>query len=215
MLDTRIVIVDPESLTARAPDAVGEIWVSGPGVTKGYWNKPEETERTCRAYLAESGEGPFLRTGDLGFLKDGELFVTGRLKDLIIIAGRNLYPQDIELTVEQSHPAIRSGCCVAFSVDVAGEERLIVAAEVERHHQLVDRHQHNGAAHSHTYGNGRLLLNAEAMIRAIRQAVAEEHDVRVHAAVLLKAGSLPKTPSGKVQRKVCQASFLNGTLATL
>lgn len=231
MLDTRIVIVDPESLTACAPDAVGEIWVSGPGVTKGYWNKPEETERTCRAYLADSGEGPFLRTGDLGFLKDGELFVTGRLKDLIIIAGRNLYPHDIELTVEQSHPAIRSGCCAAFSVDVADEERLIVAAEVERHYLPLERDHHNGAIHNGAahngaghngasndgaaHGNGRLLLNAEAMVRAIRRAVAEEHDVRVHAAVLLKAGSLPKTPSGKVQRNVCQAGFLNGTLAIL
>jgi acyl-CoA synthetase (AMP-forming)/AMP-acid ligase II len=81
--------------------------------------------------VADTGEGPFLRTEDLGFLKDGELFVTGRLKDLIIIGGRNLYPHDIELTVEQSHPALRPGCCAAFSVDVADEERLIVAAEVD------------------------------------------------------------------------------------
>jgi len=86
-------------LTACAPDEVGEIWVSGPSVTRGYWNQPEETERTCRACLKATGEGPFLRTGDLGFMKDGELFVTGRLKDLIIISGRNLYPHDIELTV--------------------------------------------------------------------------------------------------------------------
>ena len=136
MPDTRIVIVHPESLTRCAPEAVGEIWVSGPTVCRGYWNRPEETQRTLRAYLADSGEGPFLRTGDLGFLKDGELFVTGRLKDLIIIGGRNLYPNDIELTVEQSHPAIRSGCCAAFSVDVADEERLIVAAEIERRYRL-------------------------------------------------------------------------------
>jgi len=211
--------------------------VSGPGVTEGYWNKPEETERTYRAYLADSGEGPFLRTGDLGFLKNGELFITGRLKDLIIIAGRNLYPHDIELTVEQSHPAIRTGCCAAFSVIVADEERLVVAAEIERSYQTPDRHQQNGATQNgatqnrmlhnengrapngatypHINGNGRQPLNAEAMIRAIRQAVAEEHDVRVHAAVLLKAGSLPKTSSGKVQRSLCQANFLNGTLATL
>ena len=119
MPGTRIVIVHPESLTRCVAEAVGEIWVSGPTVCRGYWNRPEETQRTLRAYLADSGEGPFLRTGDLGFLKDGELFVTGRLKDLIIIGGRNLYPNDIELTVEQSHPAIRSGCCAAFSVDVA------------------------------------------------------------------------------------------------
>ena len=235
ILDTRIVVVDPESLTACAPDTVGEIWVSGPGVTKGYWNQPDETERTYRAYLADSGDGPFLRTGDLGFLKDGELFVTGRLKDLIIIAGRNLYPHDIELTVEQSHPAIRTGCCAAFSVNVADEERLVVVAEIERAYQTPDRHQQNGATQNgatqighhengtmlngatypHVNGNGRPPLNAEAMIRAIRQAVAEEHDVRVYTAVLLKAGSLPKTSSGKVQRSVCQANYLNGTLATL
>ena len=218
MPDTTIVIVHPESLTRCAPEAVGEIWVSGPTVSRGYWNRPEETECAFRAYLADTGEGPFLRTGDLGFLKDGELFVTGRLKDLIIIAGRNLYPHDIELTVEQSHPAIRPGCCAAFSVDTADEERLIVAAEVERHYQPRPQHNgaaHNGTSHSYTNGNGRPLLDATAMVRAIRRAVAEEHDVRVHVALLLKAGSLPKTPSGKIQRKVCQASFLNGTLATL
>jgi acyl-CoA synthetase (AMP-forming)/AMP-acid ligase II len=225
ILDTHIVIVDPESLVACAPDEVGEIWVSGPGVTKGYWNKPEETERTYQAYLADSGEGPFMRTGDLGFLKHGELFVTGRLKDLIIIAGRNLYPHDIEFTVEQSHPGIRSGCCAAFSVDVADEERLVVAAEIERHYQTVENHRpngvtlngtaRNGAEQSHSNGNGYLPLASDAMIRAIRQAVAEEHDVRVYAALLLKAGGLPKTSSGKVQRNLCQASFLNGTLAIL
>ena len=144
MHDTKIVIVHPESLTPCAPDEVGEIWVSGPSVAQGYWNRPEETERTFRAYLAETGEGPFLRTGDLGFLKDGELFVTGRLKDLIIISGRNLYPHDIELTVEQSHPALRPGCCAAFSVDVADEEHLIIVAEVERRYRPVERSQQNG-----------------------------------------------------------------------
>ena len=100
-------------------------------MTQGYWNRAEDTERACRAYLKETGEGPFLRTGDLGFMKDGELFVTGRLKDLIIISGRKLYPQDIELTVEQSHPALRPACCAAFSVDGTGEEQLIIAAEVD------------------------------------------------------------------------------------
>ncbi|HVB80873.1 MAG TPA: fatty acyl-AMP ligase [Candidatus Binataceae bacterium] len=211
MPGTRVVIVHPESLTRCAPEAVGEIWVSGPTVSRGYWNRPEETERTLRACLADSGEGSFLRTGDLGFLKDGELFVTGRLKDLIIIGGRNLYPNDIELTVEHSHPAIRSGCCAAFSVDVAHEERLIVAAEVERRYRTADSLYRSWTSHS----SPRLLLDVGAMVRAIRRAVAEEHDVRVHAAVLLRAGSLPKTPSGKVQRNACQASFLNGTLASL
>jgi len=212
MPDTRIVIVEPELLTACAPDAVGEIWVSGPTVAAGYWNRPEETECVFAAHLADTGEGPFLRTGDLGFLKDGELFVTGRLKDLIIIGGRNLYPHDIELTVQQSHPAIRPGCCAAFSVEVADEERLIVLAEVERRYQPA-RHRPGGEPRAHP--NGHPPLDVEAVVRAIRRAVAQEHDVRVHAVVLLRAGSIPKTPSGKLQRRACQSSFLNESLEQL
>jgi acyl-CoA synthetase (AMP-forming)/AMP-acid ligase II len=211
--DTKIVIAHPESLTACAPDQVGEIWVSSPSVTQGYWNRPEDTERACRAYLKDTGEGPFLRTGDLGFMKDGELFVTGRLKDLIIISGRNLYPQDIELTVEQSHPALRPACCAAFSVDGAGEEQLIIAAEVEPRYQPAVRNAPNGEARAQS--NGRLPLDAKAVVRAIRRTVAEEHDVRVHAVVLLRAGRIPRTTSGKVQRHACQASFLKGTLERL
>jgi len=208
--DTRIVIVHPEALTVCPPDQVGEIWVSGPSVTQGYWNKPEETERVCRAYLKDTGEGPFLRTGDLGFLKDGELFVTGRLKDLIIVNGRNLYPNDIELTVEKSHPALRPASCAAFSVDTTGEEQLIIAAEVEPRYRPVVRSAPDGPARASA--SGRLPLDIDAVIRAIRRSVAEEHDVRVHTAVLLKAGRIPKTTSGKVQRHACQASYLKGTL---
>jgi len=212
-LNTRIAIADPESLTQCAGDEVGEIWVSSPSVAQGYWNRPEETERSFLAYLADTGDGPFLRTGDLGFLKDGELFVTGRLKDLIIIGGRNLYPHDIELTVEQSHPAIRLGCCAVFSVDVADEERLIVAAEVERRYQPAARYPQDGEARSDA--KVRPLLDVEALVRCIRRAVAEEHDVRAYKVVLLRAGRIPKTPSGKVQRRACQASFLDGTLDRL
>jgi acyl-CoA synthetase (AMP-forming)/AMP-acid ligase II len=208
--DTKIVIAHPELLTACASDEVGEIWVSGPSVTQGYWNRPEDTERACGAYLKDTGEGPFLRTQDLGFMKDGELFVTGRLKDLIIISGRKLYPQDIELTVEQSHPALRPACCAAFSVEGVGEEQLIVAAEVEPRYQPAVCKPPDGEARSHP--NGRLPLDVEAVVRAIRRAVAEEHDVRVHMVVLLRAGRIPKTTSGKVQRHACQVSFLKGTL---
>jgi len=207
---TRIVIVDPQSLTPCAPDAVGEIWVSSPSVARGYWNRPEETAQTFHAYMADTGAGPFLRTGDLGFLRDGELFVTGRLKDLIIIDGRNVYPQDIELTVEQSHPAMRPGCCAAFSVEIDDEERLVVAVEVDRHYRA-------GVPQTAplTHSGERPLLDADAMTRAIRRVVAEDHDVRVHAVVLLKAGSIPRTPSGKVQRRQCQTSFINGTMEGL
>ena len=124
--DQRVVIVNPDTLMPARPDEVGEIWVSGASVTQGYWNRPEETEHTFGAYLVDTGEGPFLRTGDLGFIDAGELFITGRLKDLIIIRGRNHYPQDIEQTVGQSHPVLAGGMGAAFSVEVEGEERLVV-----------------------------------------------------------------------------------------
>jgi acyl-CoA synthetase (AMP-forming)/AMP-acid ligase II len=215
-LDQKIVIVDPESLTMCPPERVGEIWVSGPNVAGGYWNQAPATERTFQARTADTGEGPFLRTGDLGFLKvedprhgvadprqgKGELFVTGRLKDLIIVDGLNHYPQDIELTVEQSHPALRPGCSAAFSIEVNGEERLVVAAEVARA-DAIQRITIQG------HGEERM---GEAIIKAIRGAVSEQHDLRVHKVVLLKAGTIPKTSSGKIQRHACRVGFLAGTL---
>lgn len=142
--DQQIKIVHPEKLTLCAEGEVGEIWVSGPSIARGYWHKPEETKQTFAAYLAEAPEKePFMRTGDLGFLEAGELFVTGRLKDVIIINGRNHYPQDIEWTVEQSHHLMRPGCIASFSVEVKGEERLVVVAEVERNFRQLLRGSQN------------------------------------------------------------------------
>ncbi|MGK7905412.1 MAG: amino acid adenylation domain-containing protein [Hormoscilla sp.] len=187
----KIALVDPESNTRCRADQVGEIWISSLSVAQGYWNQPEATAKTFNAYL-DTGEGPFLRTGDLGFMQDGELFITGRLKDLIIIWGRNHYPQDIELTVERSHPALRPSCGAAFGVEVAGEERLVVAQEVKR--------------------NSLRQINVEAVVGAIRKAVSEEQDLQVYAVLLLKTGSIPKTSSGKIQRQTCWTSFLNGSL---
>lgn len=194
--EQKIAIVDPETLTSCSSDEVGEIWIEGPSVAQGYWGQPEDTERTFHTYLADTGEGPFLRTGDLGFLKDGELFVTGRIKDLIIIDGYNHYPQDIELTVEQSHPALRPGCCAAFSIDVAGQERLVIVAEVER--RYLPRRVES--------------LDTKEAVQAIRRAVAEHHELNVHAVSLLKPGAIPKTSSGKIQRHVCRTNFLAGSL---
>ncbi len=191
-LEQKIVIVDPESLTKCPSDKVGEIWVSGLSVAQGYWNRPLETEQTFHAYLANTGEGPFLRTGDLGFLMAQELFVTGRLKDVIIIRGRNHYPQDIELTVENSHPALRPGCGAAFSVEMDGEEQLAIAQEVERSYLR--------------------NLDFDQVIRAIRQAVVEQHELEVYAVLLLKTGSIPKTSSGKIQRHACRKGFKAGGL---
>jgi acyl-CoA synthetase (AMP-forming)/AMP-acid ligase II/acyl carrier protein len=191
-MEQRIVIVHPDTSTCCKPNEVGEIWVSGSSIAQGYWNRTEETRRIFRAYLADTGEGPFLRTEDLGFVENGELFVTGRIKDLIIIRGRNHYPQDIELTVEQSHPALRPSYGAAFSVDVDGEERLGIAFEVERQYLR--------------------KLDGDAVVRTIRQAVAEQHALEFYAILLLKTGSIPKTSSGKIQRHACRTGFLNNSL---
>ncbi|MGH9665299.1 MAG: beta-ketoacyl synthase N-terminal-like domain-containing protein, partial [Bryobacteraceae bacterium] len=184
-----VVVVDPERCIPLEDGGTGEIWVAGPHIAHGYWGRTEETERTFGARLA-SGEGPFLRTGDLGFRQDAELFVTGRLKDLLIIRGRNHYPQDIELTAERSHPALTPNGVAAFSVEVDGEERPVLVCEVNRDHLR--------------------RLDTEAVAAAIRRAVAEEHDLGLHAVLLLKPTALPRTSSGKIQRHACSAGFLAG-----
>ncbi len=186
-LEQLIRIVRPESSTSCPDGQVGEIWVSGPSVAQGYWGQELETCATFMARLADTGEGPFLRTGDLGFVHEGELFVTGRLKDLIIIRGRNHYPQDIERTVEDSHPALRPGGGAAFSVVERDEEQLVVVQEIE----LRARN-----------------INHDAIMADIRRAVTRQHEVPVFAVVLIKAGHLPKTSSGKVQRSLCRTRFL-------
>jgi len=204
-----VVIVNPETLVECAPGGVGEIWVRGLSNTLGYWNRIEETEQTFHAYLSDTKVGPYLRTGDLGFLKDGELFVTGRRKDLIIIAGSNYYPQDIELTAERSHRDLRPASCAAFSIDVAGAERLIVAIEVERHHRS-DEQNDKGAAASRRERVS--ASGARDIVMAIRHAISQEHELQVYQAVLLKAGSISKTSSGKIQRHVCRNAFLTSRL---
>ncbi|MBG1266864.1 fatty acyl-AMP ligase [Nostoc sp. WHI] len=191
-LDTKIVIANPESLTQCLPNQVGEIWISGRSVTQGYWQRPEQTEQTFKAQLRDTKEEPFLRTGDLGFLKDGELFITGRLKDVIIIRGRNHYPQDIELTVQQSHPALRPDSGAAFAVEVDGEERLVVVQEVHRNYLRE--------------------LNVDEVVGAICEAVSEQHELQVYAVLLLKTASILKTSSGKIQRHACKNGFLMGNL---
>ena len=191
-IDTQIVIVNPETLKPCSPEIVGEIWVSGSTIAQGYWGKPQETQETFQAYLADTGAGPFLRTGDLGFIKDGELFVTGRLKEIILIRGRNNYPQDIEYTVQNSHPALRPSCGAAFTVEVKGEEKLVVVQEVER--------------------TWLRKVDIDEVKRAIRKAVVQEYDLQVYAIALIRTGSLPKTSSGKIQRRSCRAKFLEGSL---
>jgi len=191
-----IAIVDSATGRRVADEQVGEIWVKSPSVAHGYWKREEQTAETFHAMLRDSDEvtGPFLRTGDLGFVREGELYVTGRLKDLIIIRGRNHYPQDIEYTVATSHEAVRPDSGAAFSVDVDGEERLVIVQEVERR-----------------FRKG----NLEGVAEAIRQAVARHHELQVHAVVLIKPASIPKTSSGKIQRRTCQERYLHGGLEEL
>ena len=192
--DTTVAIVHPISFTRCGANEVGEIWLSSPSVSQGYWNRPEETKDTFGAYVADTGEGPFFRTGDLGFMKDGELFVTGRLKDLIIIRGRNHYPQDIERTVEQSHSALRPGRGAAFSIEAGNEEQLVLIQEVERRIKTP---------------------NIDEIAGTIRQAVADQHELHVYAVILVRAGSVPKTSSGKIQRRACRDAFLSNRLAVI
>jgi acyl-CoA synthetase (AMP-forming)/AMP-acid ligase II len=199
-----VQIVDPESCKPCPEGRIGEVWVSGPSIADGYWKQAEASRQTFQAYPDGSQPdlhpGPYLRTGDLGFLQDGELYIAGRLKDLIIAQGLNHYPQDIELTVEKSHPALRPGSCAAFAIDRDGKDLVVVIAEASS-----SRGKSAGEAASSNF-------DPEEVRRAIRQAVSEKHELRLHDIVLIRPGSLPKTSSGKVQRYACRRAYQGGSL---
>lgn len=207
VLDTTIAIVNPQTEVECSPNEVGEIWVAGPSIAQGYWNRTAENQRTFGAAIKHGDPGPFLRTGDLGFINGGELFVTGRLKDLIIIGGHNHYPHDIEETVELSHPALRVGCCAAFSVELKESEHLVIVAEIEPHYRAG-----LGQTSAQAPSERRPQLNPGEVVKAVRRAVAEDHELQVLDIVLLKAGSLLKTSSGKTQRHACREGYLNNSL---
>lgn len=190
--DQKVLIVHPEHRTPLAEGEVGEIWVAGPCVARGYWQNPVATEYSFRATLV-TGEGPFLRTGDLGCFLEGHLYVTGRLKDMMIIRGRNIYPQDIERTVEGCSRAVMPTCVAAFSVDVDGEEQLVVVAE----------------AHEQALGQEGLLPMVTA---AARRAVSEMHGIALHDFKLIRPQTLPKTHSGKIQHSACRQLYLTSNL---
>ena len=194
-LDTEAIIVDPQSLVSLNDDTVGEIWVRGSGVSQGYWNQPVETKDTFQAYLANDQEKAWLRTGDLGFISNGELYITGRLKEVMIFWGRYCYPQHVERTVQQAHSALKPNAGAAFSIDAMGAERLVIVQEVERSYLR--------------------SLNVPEIVTAICQAVGKEHEVEVYAVNLIKTGSIPKTSSGKIQRRTCAKQFLEQSLNTI
>lgn len=185
----KLAIVGPATGRRCGPGEVGEIWLSGPSVAAGYWRRPEESATVFAARLPD-GAGLFLRTGDLGFVDGGELFIAGRLKDLIILRGRNHYPQDLEATAAASHPAFAGGFTAAFSVERRGVERLVLVQEI----------------------GPRAAVDLEVAAEAIRRAVAEEHEAMIEEVVLVAAGAVPRTSSGKVQRGRCRDLLLSGEL---
>ena len=194
--DTKVAIVDPENLTRCSADQIGEIWVSDSAVAAGYWNQPDKSKEIFDAYLRDTEEGPWLRTGDLGFLQNGELFISGRLKDMIIIRGANFAPQDIEWVSQKCHPAVESAESAAFSLTIDGEERLGVVQELNRKDNPSN-------------------IDFEDVTAKIREQISLEFDVRTHAIALVRRGAIPKTSSGKIQRRACRAALMDGSLETM
>ncbi len=186
-----IAVVDPETRVLRASGEEGEIWLRSASTAAGYWGRGEETEETFGAYLATVRDGPYLRTGDLGFMVDGELAVTGRLKDLIIVNGRNVHPEDVEHSAERSHDALRHGGCAAFAIPAPGGDRTVVVQEVRRDRRGVD---------------------VQEVASAIRRAVGDDYELTIHAVALVAPGRIPRTSSGKVRRAACRALYLSGEL---
>ncbi|MBZ5482863.1 fatty acyl-AMP ligase [Priestia megaterium] len=199
-LDQKVEIVNTDSLSKCALNEIGEIWVKGDSIAKGYFGREQETNYAFNNTVKDTNENGFLRTGDLGFFHEGQLFVTGRLKDVIVLRGKNHYPQDIELTVEKADEAIISGASAAFSVDINGEEKLIIVAEIER--------KYRPRPHKERELKGYL----DNVLRSIRQQVMEEHEVQPYSIYLLKTSSIPKTSSGKIQRRACKNAYLNNGL---
>jgi acyl carrier protein len=194
MPDHTLLLIDPATNTVCGPDEVGEILIQGPSVAAGYWSRPEETAEVFGAKVP-ARPGCFLRTGDLGFLHDGELYVTGRLKDVIIIRGRNHYPQDIEQSAETAHPALLMGAAFALEnsspLENSGSERLVIVNQVDRQFRDADWN---------------------LVVQAIRRAVVEHHEIDPYAIVLIRQTSLPITSSGKVQRTLCRQQYETGEL---
>lgn len=190
VMDTEIAIVAPESGERLPSDAVGEIWVSGPIVSPGYWGRPEESARTFRATITGSDDGrTYLRTGDLGFLRDGELFICGRVKNLMIVNGVNYYLEDIEATVVVSDDSLRAGAVIAFAVDRDGQENLVLVAEHRADTTPAD------------------------LVTVVHDAVARKHALAPSMIVFISQGTIPRTTSGKMRRQQCKADFLAGRLS--
>ena len=193
-LEQEIMIVNPDTLIPCEDGEIGEIWISGNNVAQGYWQKEQETQETFCGKISsiDNSQKTFLRTGDLGFLRNKELYVTGRLKDIIIIRGENHYPHDLEITAQESHPALESNSGAAFTIDIDGGEKLIIVQEVKRSYLR--------------------KIDITEVIGNIKQAITANYALKVYDIVLIKPVSIPKTSSGKIQRYICRQKYLNKTL---
>jgi acyl-CoA synthetase (AMP-forming)/AMP-acid ligase II/alkylation response protein AidB-like acyl-CoA dehydrogenase/acyl carrier protein len=204
--NTTVLVVDPDSGIALAPHRVGEVWVAGPGVARGYWRRHGESGTVFGARLAagaQQGEAAFLRTGDLGFLRDGELFITGRLKDLVIVNGRNIYPQDIEEVIVRAIDFIEPNGCAVFALEEDGRERLAVVAEANR--SLVRTTAQGGTG-------AERLAQLDTLVQQVRAEVGRQFGVAVGQVVFVRPGTFPRTTSGKVQRARCRNLLCKGEL---
>lgn len=206
--DHRVIAVDPVNFTPCGPNRVGELWVQGPSVPGHYWGQPETSEDTFGGRLADSEEGRFLKTGDLGFVQDNEIYVTGRLKDLIIIAGRNHYPGDIELSVQSSGAPVRMGACVAVSETIDDVEHLVIIAEVDDRQLPADTRLEDA-------GSDDLSDFWETSVRTIQGAVSKGHGLSIKSIVFVAPRSLEKTSSGKPRRKYYKELYQKKGLALL
>ena len=193
--DQQVLIVNPQTAKICSNNEIGEIWVKGPNVAQGYWNKKQLTDSIFNAYTQDNFDGPFLRTGDLGFLYAHELYVTGRIKELIIIRGRNHYPQDIEITAQSSHPILRQGWGAAFMIKIDNEEKAVLVQEVIK-----------------SFDDA---FDLELVTTCIRMALADQQSLELHDIVLIKQGRLPTTSSGKICRHLCSQEYIDGSFSAL
>jgi acyl-CoA synthetase (AMP-forming)/AMP-acid ligase II len=191
--DQQLKIVNPDTLNECAPDEVGEIWLAGSHIAQGYWHNPTATEATFQAYTADTNAGPFMRTGDLGFVHEGQIYIGGRIKDLIIVDGQNHYPQDIEFTVENAHPLVRNGCTAAFAIDREGRNGWLWSP--------------NSAAPTTPPP-----WDIAAVTQELQRAVSKEHGIPLYDVAYIKPRTIHKTSSGKIQRRACRADYLAGRL---
>ena len=192
--NVEVAIVEPETATRLSGSRVGEIWLNGPMVALGYWNRPEQSEEIFNARISGEGDVSWLRTGDLGFMHKDRLFITGRQKDLIIVRGRNIYPQDIEQVVELAHPAVRMGCSAAFPIVRCDGEQVGLVAEIDPK---------------------KLKGSPDTLLGPIRNAVAREFNLQLHTVALIPPRTIYKTSSGKIQRRRNRQALQNEELRLL